>query len=178
VLRVQSMVAIAAAAVAIAGCGDDEPAGAPSSSEGSPSHRDGGERDARAPGGNTTQAAGDAAVDAARPGSGPGRGGFDFDDFAIDDEDASARARDASVADACAGPDCDVCHGESGETMSCQAHWMCTFEREGGADGCNCGCGALDPDCASETGCSEPGCTAPGCITCRGEDGTPMSCAP
>jgi hypothetical protein len=175
-LRVQITVAVAAAAVAIASCGDDDAPAPPESSEGTPSRFDGGARAAGMQPGNTAIA--DAALmDAAMPAAFDGATGFDFDDFAID-EDAGTRARDAAVVDACAGPECDVCHGEAGAMMSCQSHWMCTFEREGGADGCNCGCGAPDPDCAAETGCSAPGCKAQGCITCRSADGSPMSCAP
>lgn len=168
-LRAQILVAVVAAA-----CGGDDAPAAPESSEGTPSPFDGGARDAAL---RTVNMAADAAMDAARPPAYDGRTGFDFDDFAID-EDAGALAHDAAVSDACAGPECDVCHGEAGEMMSCQSNWMCTFEREGAADGCNCGCGALDPDCAPKAGCSEPGCTAQGCVTCRSRDGSPMSCAP
>lgn len=171
------LVAVAAATVVIAACGDDDAAPAAPESSGAPrSGLDGGARDASSHAGNTTPADA-AAMDATKPATSDGATGFDFDDFAID-KDAGARARDATVADACVGPECDVCHGEAGAMMSCQAHWMCTFEREGGADGCNCGCGAPDPDCAAEAGCSEPGCKAQGCVTCRSAGGSPMSCTP
>lgn len=176
-LRAHVFVAVAAAAVVLVACGDDDNApAAAQSSDGPRSGADGGARDAGLHAGNNTTTADAAAMDAAKPAAYDGGTGFDFDDFAID-EDAGARARDAAVADACVGPECDVCHGEAGAAMSCQTHWMCTFEREGGADGCNCGCGAPDPDCASEAGCSEPGCKAQGCVTCRSADGSPMSCA-
>jgi hypothetical protein len=176
-LRVQILVPVAAAAVVIAACGDDDDApAAAQTSEGTPSASDGGARDAGFHSGNAAPADG-AVMDASKPDAYDGGTGFDFDDFAID-EDAGPRTRDAALADACMGSDCDACHGEAGATMSCQSHWMCTFEREGGADGCNCGCGALDPDCAPKTGCSEPGCTAHGCVTCRARDGSPMSCSP
>jgi hypothetical protein len=206
-LRARILVAIVVAAML--GCGGDTPAAGPISSGASRSANDAGPRDAGLRPGNSADGR---AVDAAAAATDGGRvaPGFDFDDFAID-EDASTRADGRAVtpawscerglradghcdcgcgdsdpdcggsschAPSCFASGCDVCHGEAGQIVRCKAHWMCTLEREGGADGCNCGCGTADADCAPQAGCSDPGCKAKGCITCRSDDGSPMSCAP
>ena len=48
----------------------------------------------------------------------------------------------------------------------CFAGWY------GGLDGCDCGCGAIDPDCDGGPevggGCAPEGCTAPACVYCNG----------
>jgi hypothetical protein len=78
----------------------------------------------------------------------------------------------------CSGGGCARCYDATGEQLLCE-DWTCELESPGmPPDGCNCGCGAMDPDCGDGEGCSEPGCIADGCTTCRTEDGAPMSCMP
>jgi hypothetical protein len=82
----------------------------------------------------------------------------------------------------CSAPGCARCFDASGDDLLCE-DWTCDIESESPgmsspSDGCNCGCGAMDPDCAIGEGCAEPGCLADGCQTCRTEDGAPMSCMP
>jgi hypothetical protein len=76
----------------------------------------------------------------------------------------------------CSAPGCAQCWDTEGTQLICEG-WACT-EEPGTGDGCNCGCGTADPDCAPGDGCSEPGCQADGCTTCRTASGAPMSCMP
>lgn len=66
----------------------------------------------------------------------------------------------------CTAPGCDVCH--SGTSLAVCDPWRCDSARyaEGGSDHCDCGCGALDPDCGSG-GCKEPGCADDACDVCH-----------
>jgi hypothetical protein len=73
----------------------------------------------------------------------------------------------------CDAPTCDVRHDAAGQAIR-PAGWLCDVSRFGSGDGCDCGCGAVDPDCA--VGCSEPGCRAEGCDSCRFEDGSNFEC--
>ncbi|MDD9970757.1 MAG: hypothetical protein OXR73_31260 [Myxococcales bacterium] len=83
----------------------------------------------------------------------------------------------ACVGPGCSASACGVCHAADGSSIRCQ-DWSCSFEQQGGADGCNCGCGAIDPDCAPQQGCAEPGCVRDACTTCRDVSGAPMECNP
>jgi hypothetical protein len=93
------------------------------------------------------------------------------------EEDSDCREANACLEPGCSADGCGRCHDASGAHVSCK-DWSCGLERQGGNDGCNCGCGAPDPDCAAGKGCDIPGCAAEGCITCRSSDGAPMSCSP
>jgi hypothetical protein len=82
-----------------------------------------------------------------------------FDDVTACAEEANAVA-DLSIA---GGHNCF-----SGRTpVVVPETWTCnTFYYAGGAgDGCDCGCGEVDPDC-EVGGCGENGCTAEGCDYC------------
>lgn len=82
------------------------------------------------------------------------------------------------VGPGCSEVDCGRCHAGDGSVIAC-ADWSCGgLEQQGGGDGCNCGCGVVDADCAPGDGCREPGCIADGCVTCRSPNGSPMGCAP
>jgi hypothetical protein len=48
--------------------------------------------------------------------------------------------------------------------------WTCDPTWNGTGDGCDCGCGTMDPDCTSG-GCTTPGCTAAGCGFCWDANG-------
>jgi hypothetical protein len=52
--------------------------------------------------------------------------------------------------------------------------WSCRAFYYGVADGCDCGCGAIDPDCG-EGGCTEPGCFEARCEYCYVDD-TDVGC--
>jgi len=77
----------------------------------------------------------------------------------------------------CSAPGCARCFDDEGKQLICEG-WVCESEQPGSNDGCNCGCGTADADCAPGQGCSEPGCLAEGCTSCRTADGAPMSCMP
>ncbi len=79
------------------------------------------------------------------------------------------------VTPGCSTPSCGRCHAADGGATAC-TDWYCTLEKQSG-DSCNCGCGAIDADCAGG-GCAAPGCSAPACVTCRAATMAPMSCAP
>ena len=72
----------------------------------------------------------------------------------------------------CTGPDCSaigcqVCFGRDGSTRDCAAPVSFSCRPERLDDGvCDCGCGALDPDC--EQGCFAAGCNVDGCDRCNG----------
>jgi hypothetical protein len=66
-----------------------------------------------------------------------------------------------------------VRHDETGKPIAPKGY-VCPPSSYGGQDGCDCGCGALDPDCVQ--GCSEPGCRAASCDHCRLEDGSAFDC--
>ena len=53
--------------------------------------------------------------------------------------------------------------------------WQCDPAYFGSGDGCDCGCGALDPDCAG-LGCAEPGCSDSACSFCYDEGGSDVGC--
>lgn len=46
--------------------------------------------------------------------------------------------------------------------------WTCNefYYAGGAADGCDCGCGAIDPDCERGSGCAESGCYEASCEYC------------
>jgi hypothetical protein len=93
----------------------------------------------------------------------------------------------SSVFSLCApGTDCIDCGvrdsaseglaGTGGGT-SVPAEWTCSARYYGSADGCDCGCGAADPDCQG-FGCTVASCSAPSCRFCHAADGSSESCDP
>ena len=52
----------------------------------------------------------------------------------------------------------------SGVRVDVPAGWTCPVEYYGTADGCDCGCGALDPDCNDDTVDSCQHCDGPGLV--------------
>jgi hypothetical protein len=56
----------------------------------------------------------------------------------------------------------DTCTG--GSTTPAPTGWVCTAAWYGTDDGCDCGCGIPDPDCAGG-GCIAPGCDDAGALT-------------
>jgi hypothetical protein len=83
-----------------------------------------------------------------------------------------------------AGADC-VFFGFTGGTLACSAScddfdftgctggpmgWTCPVDFHGTADGCDCGCGVIDPDCANGTVASCEFCDVPGSCNPVGSD--------
>ena len=75
-------------------------------------------------------------------------------------------------ASGCNAPGCDVCQA-SNLPAAC-LDWTCDPKKFGSDDGCDCGCGAPDPDCDGN-GCQEPGCKA-ACTTCHDPYGRAVKC--
>ncbi|HMI90675.1 MAG TPA: hypothetical protein VK509_04895, partial [Polyangiales bacterium] len=88
----------------------------------------------------------------------------------------------------CVGPGCrvegcDVRHGCGGSSTdasdSCAnnvpAKWKCPWGKYGSNDGCDCGCGMIDPDCGG-LGCEQALCSATACDVCHDKDGRPSAC--
>ncbi|MFC1641137.1 hypothetical protein ACFL5O_00400 [Myxococcota bacterium] len=73
------------------------------------------------------------------------------------------------------GPDW-VARLEAPETPAVPVAWRCEARTYGSADGCDCGCGAWDPDCDGHA-CIDPGCRAPNCDACHRSDGAIGDCA-
>ena len=53
--------------------------------------------------------------------------------------------------------------------------WLCDPSYQGTNDGCDCGCGATDPDCGSN-GCFPPGCYEASCQYCFNQNIDPIPC--
>ena len=63
-----------------------------------------------------------------------------------DCDDGNTTAGDG-CSDACATEDGYSCSGEPSVCVALPAEWTCSAGFFGSGDGCDCGCGALDPDC-------------------------------
>jgi hypothetical protein len=70
---------------------------------------------------------------------------------------------------------CEMCV-KGGQLVSCQ--WQCEPAKydDGTSNGCDCGCGAVDPDCGAEHTCAEPNCWGSGCDSCYDSDGNTFDC--
>jgi hypothetical protein len=73
----------------------------------------------------------------------------------------------------CKTATCDFCNAENGARAACDGpKWTVSGTCKAslyGLDGvCDCGCGALDPDCADGEGCAASLCAAKGCEVCHG----------
>ncbi len=73
----------------------------------------------------------------------------------------------------CDAEACELRHDADGDAIRPDA-WGCEASRYDSGDGCDCGCGAPDPDCVG--GCSGAGCQADGCDRCRLESGELFEC--
>lgn len=60
--------------------------------------------------------------------------------------------------------------------VSIPSDWRCPGAYYGGGDGCDCGCGAIDADCA--VGCAELACTATSCEYCYSDGGSQQTGTP
>jgi hypothetical protein len=74
----------------------------------------------------------------------------------------------------CEAEGCDVRHDDDGNALRPDAY-SCDAETFASLDGCDCGCGAIDPDCVG-FGCTGEGCRDTGCTRCRDEEGALFSC--
>jgi hypothetical protein len=80
----------------------------------------------------------------------------------------------------CTADGCQYCWDGEGVAVSCVPApdgWTCADAYYSAGDGCDCGCGIDDPDCAG-AGCTEPGCTADGCAWCWDASGSLTACTP
>lgn len=75
----------------------------------------------------------------------------------------------------CVGEACEVCHASIGGGMRACLSWSCDPAAYASGDGCDCGCGAEDPDCAGG-GCETPGCRNDVCETCHDPYGRVVPC--
>jgi hypothetical protein len=76
---------------------------------------------------------------------------------------------------------CNVRHGGDGSVLNDPfpggaSSWTCPAAAWGGGDGCDCGCGAVDPDCNNEASCSLALCNATACRTCHDASGRTVRC--
>jgi hypothetical protein len=79
----------------------------------------------------------------------------------------------------CEAPVCQYCTDDNGNRAACGGEWTASRCNaiDYGLDGqCDCGCGAIDPDCEDGSGCEAAGCTAPGCEICH--DGSELGSCP
>lgn len=89
----------------------------------------------------------------------------------IEDPDCTAGLAQCTTPN-CNEAECKTCHDQSGRVVPCDdaiANWTCEPQRYGSGDGCDCGCGVSDPDCAG-SGCSALGCRDPACKRCTESD--------
>lgn len=91
----------------------------------------------------------------------------------VADPDCAGRA--GCTEPGCEAPGCDVRHDASGAAIRPTAY-TCAPSTFDALDGCDCGCGAIDPDCIGN-GCTEPGCKEEACQRCRDDAGEPLSCS-
>jgi hypothetical protein len=87
--------------------------------------------------------------------------------------DPDCAADQSCTAQGCNAAACDVCH--DGTLISLCDAWTCDQASFGKGDGCDCGCGALDPDC-SGAGCKAPGCKDAACSKCHDTFGRVVPC--
>lgn len=69
----------------------------------------------------------------------------------------------------CREAQCDLCHDANNDVSACAA--SSCGDRLLAGDGCDCGCGATDPDCLLLPSCTEPGCTMDTCNFCNSASG-------
>lgn len=89
--------------------------------------------------------------------------------------------RKSCTAPGCQTAVCQFCNDAAGTRAACTGpRWneLSTCEAAVyGADGkCDCGCGAIDPDCPKDQGCAEPGCGLNGCTICHASGGVMEVC--
>jgi hypothetical protein len=91
------------------------------------------------------------------------------------------------AAPGCTDAACDFCTDTTGQQIACPGGgggpdggtgggtWTCNPLYQGAGDGCDCGCGDVDPDCGGG-GCTTPGCSDPACEFCYDGTGAMISC--
>ncbi|WAS96500.1 hypothetical protein [Nannocystis punicea] len=74
-------------------------------------------------------------------------------------------------------PLASACDSPGGTPVSPPPEWTCDAARFGGSDGCDCGCGAPDPDCDG-AGSEDPGAGVddPACDVCVDGEGAAQRC--
>lgn len=76
----------------------------------------------------------------------------------------------------CSAPACEQCADVNGRPTPCGAAGLCDPSVLGSGDGCDCGCGTADPDCAGLSSCIQPGCAAFECARCHDPLGRLILC--
>ena len=95
-------------------------------------------------------------------------GGGDGCDCGCDVPDPDCKTQQICSGALCNATECNVCHDSTGRKVPCNDmlhSWTCDPQRFGSGDGCDCGCGVTDPDCADK-GCSTFGCRDAACKRC------------
>jgi hypothetical protein len=77
-----------------------------------------------------------------------------------------------TAAEIAAGDDCT----SNNPKVLTNAVWTCPWDRYASGDGCDCGCGAIDPDCGDVGGCSVARCFQDACVRCADDEGRPYDC--
>jgi hypothetical protein len=80
----------------------------------------------------------------------------------------------------CARDACEVRHAANGDELQPQQPpmtWTCPKAAWGGDNGCDCGCGEPDPDCASSNACTAALCNNTECSICHDSSGRTVPCA-
>jgi hypothetical protein len=100
-------------------------------------------------------------------------GGGDGCDCGCGAIDPDCKSSHSCAGALCNASECSKCHDQTGRSVPCAdelaSAWTCEAQRYGSGDGCDCGCGAADPDCAGK-GCSEYGCRDDACQRCTDTD--------
>jgi hypothetical protein len=97
----------------------------------------------------------------------------------VSDPDCAPAAGTTSGAGSFAA-ECDRCVNQGNDPVGCNPplEWTCYDQHYGTGDGCDCECGAPDPDCAGN-GCATPGCSdsmGAACEYCWTDKDTPDEC--
>lgn len=99
-------------------------------------------------------------------------GGGDGCDCGCGAPDPDCQSQNYCTQAKCNNTECSICHDSAGRIVTCSdalSSWTCDPQRFGSNDGCDCGCGTPDPDCA-EQGCVEQGCATDACKRCTSTD--------
>ena len=95
-------------------------------------------------------------------------GGGDGCDCGCGVADPDCKGAQSCTGALCNADECNTCHDSTGRKVPCSNtlnQWTCDPQRYGSGDGCDCGCGVADPDCADK-GCSTMGCRDSACARC------------
>ncbi|MET0387324.1 MAG: hypothetical protein ABW321_15255 [Polyangiales bacterium] len=111
-------------------------------------------------------------------------GGSDGCDCGCGAPDPDCQSDQMCTSPLCNAAECKTCHDKTGRIVQCanvlRNDWKCDARHYGSGDGCDCGCGADDPDCPGGKGCTTWGCRDTTCVRCTDTnyaDGMSVGCA-